>query len=252
MAAADERAPLIESADRAEDNNASMYVKEATKAARAGFVRKVYGILSAQLLLTCAIAAPICQLGPTWAAQNSWMLYLSMAGLIATMCSMMCCASALRTFPTNYAFLGVITVVMSVIVGFSSAMYTWQSVLLAAGITTAIFVLMTAYAWTTETDFTGMGPYLFAGLIVMMVFGFVISIMGMCGANIEWAMMGYDVLGVMLFTFYIVFDTQLIMGELGGHKVAFTIDDYCFAALNLYLDIINLFLHILSLLGERR
>jgi len=58
--------------------------------------------------------------------------------------------------------------------------------------------------------------------------------------------------GVLLFTFYIVFDTQLLIGEYGGHKVQFGIDDYVFAALNLYLDIINLFLHILSLFGERR
>lgn len=245
-AMAEERQPLTGSDQR------SMYVKEASKQIRSDFVRKVYTLLSCQLLLTCAIAAPICQLGPEWAAKNAWVMYLSLAGLLITICAMMCCQEALRKFPTNYIFLGFITVVMSIVVGFSSAMYTPQSVLLAAGITTAIFICMTIYAWTTETDFTGMGPYLFAGLIVLMVFGFVISLMGMFGANIEWAMMFYDVIGVMLFTFYIVFDTQLIMGELGGHKNAFTIDDYCFAALNLYLDIINLFLHILSLLGERR
>lgn len=230
----------------------SQYVKEASREARSGFVRKVYGILSTQLLLTTAIAAPICFLGPVWAQQNAWVMYLSMAGLIITFCSMICCANALRTFPTNYLFLAFITVVMSILVGFTSAMYTPQSVLLAAGITTAIFILMTIYAWTTTTDFTGFGPYLFAGLMVLMVFGFAISILGFMGVNIQWAMMAYNVFGVMLFTFYIVFDTQLIMGELGGHKVAFTIDDYCFAALTLYLDIINLFLHILRLMGDRR
>jgi len=63
-------------------------------------------------------------------------------------------------------------------------------------------------------------------------------------------MMLYDFLGVLLFTFFIVFDTQMIIG--GNHKVQFSIDDYCFAALNLYLDIINLFLHILALLGDRK
>lgn len=227
-------------------------VKSAAKDVRRGFIRKVYGILSAQLLLTVAIATPIWKLGPEWARANQWLLYLSLFGLIAAMCVMMCCQEYLRRFPTNYIILLVITCAMSVMVGFASAMYTWQSVLLAAGITVAIFLGMTAYAWCTDTDFTGFGPYLFAGLLCLMVFGLALTVMSWFGVNIKWLMMFYDICGVLLFTFYIVFDTQLIMGEYGGHKNSFGIDDYAFAALNLYLDIINLFLHLLSLLGDRR
>lgn len=59
----------------------------------------------------------------------------------------------------------------------------------------------------------------------------------------------YACLGVLLFSFFIVYDTQLIVG--GAHKHAFDIDDYCFAALNLYLDIINLFLFLLQIFGAR-
>ena len=57
--------------------------------------------------------------------------------------------------------------------------------------------------------------------------------------------------GSLLFSFFIVYDVQLIAG--GKHqKMRFGLDEYAFAALILYMDIINLFLHILSLLGERR
>jgi len=76
--------------------------------------------------------------------------------------------------------------------------------------------------------------------------------MSMCGVAVSWAMMFYDICAVLIFTFYIVYDTQLIMGALGGHAISFEIDDYAFASLNLYLDIINLFLHLLSLFGERK
>lgn len=45
-------------------------------------------------------------------------------------------------------------------------------------------------------------------------------------------------------------DTQLIIG--GKHaKFQFSVDDYVFAALNLYLDIINLFLFILQIINNR-
>jgi len=227
------------------------FVKDAEKEVRMGFIRKVYGILSVQLLITVAIAAPFQVMSRQNIIQHQWLLVLSTFMLLGTMCSMMCCRGTfLRKYPQNYLFLLVLTSCMGVIVGFTSAMYTWQSVVLAAGITVGIFFAMTVFACTTKKDFTGFGPYLFAGLMSMCMFGFALSILCICGVHIQWAIMLYDFFGVLLFTFYIVFDTQLIVG--GGHKVQFAIDDYCFAALNLYLDIINLFMHLLSLLGDRR
>lgn len=51
--------------------------------------------------------------------------------------------------------------------------------------------------------------------------------------------------GSILFSLFIIFDTHMIM-----HKVS--PEDYIHASVNLYLDIINLFLHILRLIGDRR
>eukprot|EP00928_Gymnodinium_smaydae_P002207 TRINITY_DN10780_c0_g2_i1.p1 TRINITY_DN10780_c0_g2~~TRINITY_DN10780_c0_g2_i1.p1 ORF type:complete len:243 (+),score=29.51 TRINITY_DN10780_c0_g2_i1:111-839(+) len=233
-------------------NSSAATLKGASSQIRLGFIRKVYGILTAQLFLTVAIAAPISRLGPVWAKANQWMLIMSTCVMFATMCSMCCCQKQLRQFPINYIFLLVLTIAMSVITGFTSALYTWQSVVLAAGVTVAIFSAMTLYAWTTKSDFTGMGPYLMGAFFAMMAFGFALSIMSMCGVHIQWLTMIYDVFGVLLFTFYIVYDTQLILGEYGGHQQAFSIDDYAFASLQLYMDIINLFMHLLRMFGDRR
>ena len=52
-------------------------------------------------------------------------------------------------------------------------------------------------------------------------------------------------LGAMLFSAFIVYDTYMIMNRMGC-------DDYVIAAIELYLDIINLFLMILQLLGNDR
>eukprot|EP00811_Abedinium_folium_P004371 NODE_14024_length_1133_cov_3.738569.p2 GENE.NODE_14024_length_1133_cov_3.738569~~NODE_14024_length_1133_cov_3.738569.p2 ORF type:complete len:243 (+),score=62.15 NODE_14024_length_1133_cov_3.738569:90-818(+) len=227
-------------------------VQDATLEVRKGFVQKVYSILTVQLVLTVAIATPFQFMDVQGLEDNVWLLYVSTALLIACMCSMLCCAKAMRQFPTNYLLLLGITASMGVLVGYSSAQYTWQSVLLAVAITVVIFAAMTVYAWTTKTDFTGFGPYIFAAVMVLSVFGLVLTIMALCGVYVPWLVALYDVLGVLLFTFYIVFDTQLILGAWGGHKNQFGIDDYAFASLSLYLDIINLFLHLLSLFGKRR
>lgn len=52
--------------------------------------------------------------------------------------------------------------------------------------------------------------------------------------------------GALIFSAYIVYDTQLMMG--GSHKYSISPEEYVFASLNLYLDIINLFLHLLKIL----
>jgi FtsH-binding integral membrane protein len=227
-------------------------VKNASREVRLGFVRKVYGILSFQLILTTVIATPIALQGKVFAAENQWLLSLSLVGYLACVCSMCCCNKATRTFPGNYILLLVLTATLSVVVGFTSAMYTPQSVLMCAGITAAIFLCMTVFAWTTKRDFTGFGPYLFAAVMCMMMFGFALSILSICGVPCEWGIMAYNFLGTLLFTFYIVYDTQLIIGELGGHKISFSVDDYAHAAIMLYIDIIQLFLHLLRMFGNRR
>jgi len=227
-------------------------IKHASIELRRGFVRKVYSILATQLLLTTLIAVPLQTVSALWMRNNKWLLWVAVGMTLVTICAMTLSRNLARNYPTNYIMLFTFTTFEGVLVGFVSAQYTWQSVMLAAGITVVIFLGMTAFAWNTKTDFTGMGPYFFAALMVLAAFGLVTGIMGLCGVHIAWLMMLYDALGVLIFTMYIVYDTQLILGEWGGHSNQFSIDDYVFGALTLYLDIINLFLHLLRLVGERK
>lgn len=55
-------------------------------------------------------------------------------------------------------------------------------------------------------------------------------------------------MGAVLFGIYLVFDTQMMLG--GKHKYAISPEEYIFAALNLYLDVVNLFLYILAILND--
>lgn len=93
-----------------------------------------------------------------------------------------------------------------------------------------------------------MGPYLAGALIAMVIFMVGVSFFGIGNSPLQKGIAGIMVL---LFTFYIIYDTQLMLGEFKGHKVQFGVDDYVFAALNLYLDILNLFLYLLQLFGSR-
>lgn len=230
---------------------ASTLLRDANAEIRLGFVRKVYGILSAQLVLTVLIAGPICTMATPWLNSHAWLLSVSAMMSLVMICAISCCQSYTREYPTNYICLFLFTSFEAVVVGFVSAQYTWQSVVLCAGITAVVFLGLTVFAFKTKTDFTGAGPYLFAALCILFAFAMVLTILVSCGVPVQAAIMLYDMLGVLVFVFFIIYDTQLIIG--GDHKEhEFSVDDYVFAALNLYLDIINLFMHLLRLLGEGR
>ena len=58
-------------------------------------------------------------------------------------------------------------------------------------------------------------------------------------------MIGFGVAGALIFSLYIIYDTQMMMG--GKHEYALDPEEYIFASLNIYLDVINLFLYILMI-----
>jgi protein lifeguard len=57
--------------------------------------------------------------------------------------------------------------------------------------------------------------------------------------------------GALLFSAYVVIDTQAVVGG-KGRAVVFGEDEYIAAALNLYLDIVNLFIYLLRIVGSMR
>jgi protein lifeguard len=118
-------------------------------------------------------------------------------------------------------------------------------VLEALALTLTIFTGLTLYCLLSKKDFSFMGGALYAGLICLIGASVVNLILGFTGGKstglaflISWG-------GAMLFTLFILYDTSLLMHRLSP-------DEYIFAAINLYLDILNLFLYILQILSNRQ
>lgn len=59
----------------------------------------------------------------------------------------------------------------------------------------------------------------------------------------------YCSIGIFVFGLYLIIDTQMIVG---GKSFAISMDDYVVAALLIYIDIIQIFLYILQILGGRK
>lgn len=94
----------------------------------------------------------------------------------------------------------------------------------------------------TKTDFTGMGPYLLVISLALCCFG-----ISLIFWNNSVAQLIYACIGAFLFSIYVIYDTQLILGK---GEYSYSLDDAYLAAIQLYLDIINLFLFILRIIGR--
>ena len=106
----------------------------------------------------------------------------------------------------------------------------------AAAMTAAVFLGLSGYVLISKKDFSFMGSLLFAGLLVLV-----------CGSiaalffNIPGFVLALSVMGVLIFSGYILYDTSQIIH--GGET------NYIMATVSLYLDVINMFLHLLRLLS---
>lgn len=213
---------------------------------RRGFIRKVYSILMVQLTITAAMIAAFLYHEPTkrYVQNHIYLLIVAIVVLIVSLIALHCCGDLRRKFPANIVLLSMFTLAEGFMMAVVASTYTAESVLMAVGLTAAICLGLTLFAFQTKWDFTMMGGLLFVGLIILLVLGFVAIFVRNHVLN-----MVYASVGALLFSVYLIYDTQLMMG--GKHKYSISPEEYIFAAMNLYLDIINIFMYILALVGTR-
>ena len=236
------------------------------KITRQNFMKKVYGIVTFQLSLT-TIFVILSQYKPiknemlkiytqNYNSMDSIYIICSLLSLISFII-LICCVP--RKFPINYILLISYTFFQSICISFITIQYNLLSIILALGITSACAIGLTFYALTTKKDFTiygGVlcaatkrdftfcGGFLFASLFMFIIGGIITYFLGFNSDNLISC-----IIGGVIFSAYLVFDTQLISGEFGNK---YSIDDYMIAALNIYLDLINMFIYILKIFGNKK
>ena len=125
--------------------------------------------------------------------------------------------------------------------------FTGESIARVFFITAAMFGAMSLYGYTTKRDLTGLGSFLFMGLIGIIIAAVVNMFIG--SSAIQFAI---SVIGVLVFVGLTAYDTQKIKNEyLATDSGELMAKKAIMGALRLYLDFINLFLMLLHLFGGR-
>jgi protein lifeguard len=214
------------------DDDLETATKFARTAVRNGFVRKVFAIVGLMLAITTGVtfallSSPEARLT---LMKNQWISWVFFGVAIALMLVMACVPGITRKHPLNLFLLFAFTCAMSGVVAVASSAYGTNAAGIAFCVTAAAVVGLTLFAMQTKYDITHWGSVLFVLLIVLIV----LSLIGIFVRSPIYVLV-ISGIAALLFSVYIVFDVQLIMG---GKQGEFSVDDYVPAALSLYLDII--------------
>ncbi|KAH6755535.1 Bax inhibitor-1 family protein [Perilla frutescens var. hirtella] len=208
---------------------------------RWGFIRKVYGILAAQILVTTAVTAAIVLYAPIndLLRENSGVLLF----LVFTPFILLWPLHIYQQkHPLNFIFLGLFTVSLSLTVGVSCANTEGRLVLEALILTSAVVSALTGYTfWAAKKgkDFSYLGPILFTSLFILILTGFIQVVYPLGSTSVAI----YSAISAIIFSGYIIYDTDNLIKR-------FTYDQYIWASVTLYLDVLNLFLTILRMLKQ--
>jgi len=212
------------------------------------YMLRVYNYMAGGLALTGLVAYVVAHspalLGAIYGTPLQWVVMLAPLG-IAFFFGFRIQSMSVTTAQALY---WVFATLMGASIAFIFVVYTMESVARTFFITAGMFAAMSLYGYTTKRDLSGMGSFLFMGLIGLII-AMIVNIF-LASSALQFAI---SVIGVLVFTGLAAYDTQRIkewyVESDGGDVVA---KKAIFGALNLYLDFINLFLFLLRFLGVAR
>ena len=213
------------------------------------YMLRVYNFMASGLALTGVVAYLVASspaaLGVVFGNPAlAWVVLLAPLGFVIFLSARIQHMSAATAQGTFWAY--------SAVMGLSLAsiflVYNGPSIARVFFITASLFAAMSLYGYTTRRDLSGLGSFLFMGLIGVVIASLVNLFIGW--APLQFAI---SVIGVLVFTGLTAYDTQSIKelyletdsGEIASKKAVM-------GALRLYLDFINLFLLLLRFMGQQR
>uniref|UniRef100_A0A8C5QH82 Transmembrane BAX inhibitor motif containing 4 n=1 Tax=Leptobrachium leishanense TaxID=445787 RepID=A0A8C5QH82_9ANUR len=202
---------------------------------RMGFLRKVYSILFVQVVLTAVTSAVFMYFESVrnFVHESPALLLISAFGSLGTIIAL---TIYRHQYPVNLYLLLGFTLLEAVTVGITVTFYEVSVVIQAFVLTAAVFFGLTVFTFQSKRDFSKLGAGLFTGLLVLILAGFLRFFL-----HSEALELAISAGGALLFCGFIIFDTHLLMHKLSP-------EEHILASINLYLDILNLFLHLLRLL----
>lgn len=215
-----------------------------------GFMQKVYAWMFAGLTVSAGVSYYL--LSNVELLNKMMSNFWGMIGLMVAMFGIIIYMSSQFTKMSYAAVVvcyGLFTVIQGVFLAPVLLQYTGASVVSVFATAALMFLGMAIYGTVTKTDLSSMGNILLMGLWGLIISGFVnmflqstmlSTITSACGVGIFAMMIAYDVQMLKRLSQQAMMYPQ----EIGKFAIM--------GALNLYLNMINLFLYLLQLFGDKK
>ncbi|GAA7103884.1 Bax inhibitor-1/YccA family protein [Helicobacter pylori] len=219
--------------DRADSRNAYAENSLLHESELVSFVKTTYKFFAGSLLLA-TIGALLGLMNFQAVVQYKWVFFIAeIAALFGLMFSKS--KPGLNLFML-FAFTSLSGVTLVPLLGMVIAKAGLGAIWQALGMTTIVFGLMSVYALKTKNDLANMGKMLFIALIVVLVCSLINLFLG--SPMFQVVIAGASAI---LFSLYIAYDTQNIVKGMYDSPID--------AAVDLYLDFLNVFISILQIIG---
>lgn len=208
-----------------------------------GFIWKVFCILLYQLTITSlmVIIAMTSSTISEFIRSNNIIYFAAIIISITCILLSLCSPALYKKIPINYILLTIFTICNGYLISSLTIISNPLNVTVAFILTFVTVIALTIYAWKSETDFTIYGGVL-CSFLAMLVIGSLIMIFFTVSLIV---LIIYICLSLCL-AFYLVYDVQLLIGN---KRNKFDEEDYILATINLYLDIVNIFINLLRLIN---
>mmetsp|Transcript_51680 Transcript_51680/g.123024 ORF Transcript_51680/g.123024 Transcript_51680/m.123024 type:complete len:264 (+) Transcript_51680:51-842(+) len=197
------------------------------------FVRKVYGLVAGQLVLSAATAALVAAASGDGQDDGRWLLLALFVGAVPGVFLGYKGEQVFHSFPCNIGTLGLLTACQAILVGCIRANVKFTLIFCLASAGMSMLVLSVIAACTQVDNVSWKGQLVSASL-------------GLIGFSIGALLQGHDIKEVVLgfviglvFSGHVIYDMQLILSK--QHRHGFGVDDYVLAALAVYLDAMRFF-----------
>jgi hypothetical protein len=213
------------------------------------YVRSVYNWMAIGLALTGAVAWFVANNEPVlrFVYQARWLFFIGEIALVfmlAARVQKMQASTATGMFMLYSALNGAT-------MSFIFLIYTMSSIASTFFICAGMFTACSVYGWMTKRDLTGLGNFMFMGLIGILIASIVNIFLKSSGMQ-----MIISYIGVIVFTGLTAYDTQKIksmaMSQPAGLDAAVVRKGAILGALTLYLDFILMFQYLLMIFGGQR
>ncbi|MBV0913888.1 Bax inhibitor-1/YccA family protein [Anianabacter salinae] len=220
-------------------------------------MNKVYGTMSVGLAITALAAWAISGLAVVdgqltglgqaiYASPLKWLIMFAPLIMVFAFGAVVNRLSAAAAQLFFYTF----AVLMGLSLSSIFLVYTGMSIVQTFLVTSVAFAGLSLWGYTTKKDISGWGAFLVMGVIGLIV-AMIVNIFLQSPA----IMFAISALGVLIFAGLTAYDTQRIKNDYIQHAHAMDQEwlakSAIMGALNLYLDFINLFMFLLSFLGNR-